>query len=121
MNIAELPDIQPFSLCKADKDKLLDTTLTSLSRHHYTYCEPYRKMMESIGFDPKNNYHFVDLMFLPVRLFGMIDLCSVPKEEIIRTLTSSGTSGQMRSQIFLLNYNKHFLGCCSKKKFNLFK
>lgn len=101
MNIAELPDIQPYSLRKADKEKLLDATLTSLSRHHYACCAPYRKMMDSIGFDPKRDYHYVDLMFLPVQLFKMIELCSVPKEEIVRTLTSSGTSGQIRSLIFL--------------------
>ncbi|MCX6286374.1 MAG: acyl-protein synthetase [Bacteroidetes bacterium] len=101
MNIAELPDIQPYSLRKADKEKLLNTTLTSLSRHHYAYCAPYRKMMDGIGFDPKKDYHYVDLMFLPVQLFGMIELCSAPKEEIVRTLTSSGTSGQARSLIFL--------------------
>ena len=101
MNVDEILDIQPFSLGKADKEKLLDATLTSLSRHHYACCAPYRKMMNSIGFDPERDYHYVDLMFLPVQLFKMIELCSVPKEEIVRTLTSSGTSGQMRSLIFL--------------------
>jgi phenylacetate-coenzyme A ligase PaaK-like adenylate-forming protein len=101
MNIAELPDIQPYSLRKADKEKLLDATLTSLSRHHYACCAPYRKMMDSIGFDPQRDYHYVDLMFLPVQLFKIIELCSVPKEEIVRTLTSSGTTGQTRSLIFL--------------------
>jgi phenylacetate-coenzyme A ligase PaaK-like adenylate-forming protein len=101
MNIAELPDIQPYSLHKADKEKLLEPILTSLSRHHYANCASYRKMMDGIGFDPKKDYPAVDLMFLPVQLFGMIELCSVPKEEIVRTLTSSGTSGQARSLIFL--------------------
>ncbi|MCX6246944.1 MAG: acyl-protein synthetase [Bacteroidetes bacterium] len=101
MSIAELPDIQPYSLKKAEKEKLLSSYLTSLSQHHYACCEPYRKMMDGIGFDPKKDYHSIDLMFLPVQLFGMIELCSVPKEEIIRTLTSSGTSGQARSLIYL--------------------
>jgi len=101
MNITELPDIQPYSLRKAEKEKLLDSTLTSLSRHHYAHCAPYRKMMDGIGFDPQKDYHYSDLMFLPVKLFGGMELCSVPKEEIIRTLMSSGTSGQARSLIFL--------------------
>jgi phenylacetate-coenzyme A ligase PaaK-like adenylate-forming protein len=101
MNIAELLDIQPFSLHKTEKRKFLDTALTSLSRHHYAHCAPYRKMMNGIGFDPHKDYHYEDLMFLPVQLFGRMELCSVPKEEIVRTLTSSGTSGQARSCIFL--------------------
>jgi len=101
MNLAELPDIPPYSLHKADKEKLLNTYLNSLSRHHYACCEPYRKMMDGIGFDSEKEYHYVYLMFLPVQLFKMIELYSVPKEQITTTLTSSGTSGQMRSLIFL--------------------
>jgi phenylacetate-coenzyme A ligase PaaK-like adenylate-forming protein len=101
MNIPELPDIQPYSLRRADKEKFLDTTLTSLSRHHYANCVPYRKMMDGMGFDPRKDYRYTDLMFLPVQLFGLMDLYSVPKEDIYRTLTSSGTSGNARSRIFL--------------------
>lgn len=101
MNVDEILDIQPFSLGKADKEKLLDATLTSLSRYHYSNCLPYWKMMDSIGFDIEREYHYVDLAFLPVQLFKIFELFSVPKEEIVRTLTSSGTSGQMRSLIFL--------------------
>lgn len=101
MNIVELLEIQPFSLGKADKEKLLDSHLTSLSRHHYACCESYRKMMDSIGFDPEKDYPYIELQFLPVQLFKMIELCSVPKDKIIKTLTSSGTSGQKRSLIFL--------------------
>ena len=101
MNITELPDIKPYSLGKVKKKNFLNQFLTSLSRHHYNCCTPYRKMMDSIGFDPAKDYHFTDLMFLPVQLFKMFELYSVPKEEIVKTLTSSGTSGQKRSQVFL--------------------
>src|ERR1039457_5984975 len=101
MNIAELLDIQPYSLGRAAKEKLLSPYLTALSRHHYACCEPYRKMMDGIGFDPEKEYNYHNLPFLPVQLFKMLELCSVPKEEIVKTLISSGTSGQMKSRIFL--------------------
>ena len=39
--------------------------------------------------------------FLPVRLFKEFELRSVPKEEIAKTMTSSGTTGQQKSQIFV--------------------
>src|SRR4029079_15723166 len=39
--------------------------------------------------------------FLPVRLFKLFDLRSVPDGEIIKTLTSSGTTGQAVSRIAL--------------------
>ena len=56
MNTAQLPDIRPYSLGRADKEKLLDKTLTSLSRHHYAHCAPYWKMMDGTGFDPGKDY-----------------------------------------------------------------
>jgi phenylacetate-coenzyme A ligase PaaK-like adenylate-forming protein len=101
MNISEILDIQPYSLKKADKEKLLSPYLTNLSRFHYEHCEPFKKMMDGVGFDTHTNYHYYDLPFLPVRLFKMFDLCSVPKEDIVKTMTSSGTSGQAVSKIFL--------------------
>src|ERR1035438_10031153 len=101
MNVSKLLDIEPYSLGGADKEKILSTYLTFLSRHHYACCEPFRKMMDGIGFDPDKDYPSYNLPFLPVQLFKKLELCSVPKEEIIKTLTSSGTSHQLRSHIFL--------------------
>jgi hypothetical protein len=44
---------------------------------------------------------------IPVRLFKEYDLLSVPKEEIVKTMTSSGTTGQSVSKIFLSKENTH--------------
>jgi phenylacetate-coenzyme A ligase PaaK-like adenylate-forming protein len=101
MNLSDLPDIQPYSLRRPEKEKFFDPILNSLTRHYYSSCKPYRKMMDSMDLDPGKDYHPADLMFLPVRLFKQFELCSVPKAEIVKTLTSSGTSGRQRSQIFL--------------------
>ncbi len=101
MSPRELPDISPFSLGKAEKERFLSASLMELTRHHIDNCPPYRKMMESIGFDPRQDYPYTELMFLPVQLFKRMEMISVPREAIIRTLTSSGTSGQARSKIFL--------------------
>jgi phenylacetate-coenzyme A ligase PaaK-like adenylate-forming protein len=46
-----------------------------------------------------------DLPFLPVRLFKHLDLLSVSREQVFKTLTSSGTSGQAVSRIFLARDN----------------
>jgi phenylacetate-coenzyme A ligase PaaK-like adenylate-forming protein len=101
MEIAEILDIQPYSLNKAEKEQLLSSCLTELSRYHYAHCMPYKKMMDSINYDANKDYSYYDLPFLPVRLFKMFDLYSVKKEEIIKTMTSSGTSGQAVSKIYL--------------------
>ena len=101
MEITEILNIPPYSLNKTEKGKLFNSFLTGLSRYHYSNCTPYREMMNSIGFDPKKNYCYSDLPFLPVQLFKTTELHTAPKNEIIKTLSSSGTSGQATSKVFL--------------------
>jgi len=101
MELAEILDIQPYSLNKTEKERILNSFLMDLSRYHYEHCLPYRKMMDSINFDINRDYSYSELPFLPVRLFKMFELNSIPKEDIVKTMTSSGTSGQAVSRIFL--------------------
>ena len=42
-----------------------------------------------------------DIPFLPVSIFKEMDLRSIPEEEVFKVITSSGTSGQRPSRIFL--------------------
>ena len=51
-------------------------------------------MLESAGYDSQKLCSYKELPFLPVRLFKELDLRSVPKEEVVKTMTSSGTTGQ---------------------------
>jgi len=101
MEAFDIFETPPYSLNKVAKEEILSFYLSRLSHHHYLSCELYRKMMDGVGYNPHLDYHFTDLPFLPVRLFKMMDLCSVPKEEVVKTMTSSGTSGQAVSRIFL--------------------
>lgn len=101
MELTEILDIPPYSLNKIEKGKLLSSYLTSLSRHHYQNCTEFRKMMNSINYDLGKDYIYTELPFLPVRLFKMFELSSIAKEDVVKTMTSSGTSGQAVSRIFL--------------------
>ncbi len=58
-------------------------------------------MLNSLKYDFKGVSHLSDIPFFPVRLFKMFDLYSIPQEEIFKTITSSGTTGQAVSKIFL--------------------
>ena len=58
-------------------------------------------MIDCIGTNIDDITEFVDIPFLPVRLFKEMDLYSVDKELIFKTMTSSGTTGQMVSKIHL--------------------
>ena len=101
MDINEILEIAPYSLSKEQKHALLNERLHELTRKHYEHCEPYRKMMDAMGLDMNNLPDYEKLPFLPVRLFKEFELRSVPKEEVVKTMTSSGTTGQQVSRIFL--------------------
>ena len=58
-------------------------------------------MMDSVGFDINTKCNYTKIPFLPVRLFKMFELFSTPMENIIKTMTSSGTSGQAVAKILL--------------------
>jgi len=101
LQLADILEIPPYALCRQEKEKLLDPYFSTLTRYHYTHCDPYRKMMNAMDFKVNIDHHYTDIPFLPVRLFKMFDLFSVPEDEIFKTVTSSGTSGQAVSRIFL--------------------
>ena len=58
-------------------------------------------MLEAIDFDVNKVASYKDLPFLPVRLFKEMNLRSVPQEDVVKTMTSSGTTGQAVSKIYL--------------------
>lgn len=101
MNLDELLQCDPYSLSKDEKMKMLTLELKELTKLHYQNSEKYKRMMDAIGLEINSISSYTDLPFLPVRMFKELELLSVPSEEIIKTMTSSGTSGQQVSKIFL--------------------
>lgn len=91
---------EPFGLAAAEKQALLLDTLNQLTAWHSERCTPYGHMRERMfAAGPARTRE--ELPYLPVRLFKTLDLASAPKSEIIKTLTSSGTTGQAVSRISL--------------------
>jgi len=101
MTLEYLLNTSPFSLNKANKAQFYDDYFKELTRYHYENCLPYKKMLDSLGFDIGASINYSEIPFLPVRLFKMFDLYSTSQENIVKTMTSSGTSGQAVSKIFL--------------------
>ena len=101
MDLADILNIPPYSLDKNDKRELLNSYLNELSKFHYNNCPYYNKIIESTSFNIENKVCYTELPFLPVRLFKMFELKSIGNNEVIKTMTSSGTSGQAVSRIFL--------------------
>lgn len=69
-----------------------------LTEHHKTNCEEYRKIID--GMFPREVTCFEDAPYMYVSLFKEMDLLSIPRDKVHRTLTSSGTSGR-QSKIFI--------------------
>jgi len=89
-----------FSWPAARKTSVLVSALAELDRHHEENCAEYRKMKRVLNHVPE--FRAVeDFPFLPVRLFKMYDLRSAAEQRSSKTMTSSGTTGQAVSRIFI--------------------
>lgn len=93
--------IPPYSLAREEKRALLLERLRALTALHYAQCEPYRQMLDAQSVVPATIDNIESLPFLPVSLFKTLTLKSIPEEDVVKTMTSSGTTGQQVSRIFL--------------------
>jgi hypothetical protein len=93
----------PYALPQADKRAILTERARELTRWHYERCEAYRNLLDRI-FGGRRALQFErleDAPYLPVSLFKTRELRSVAPGEVVKTLTSSGTTGQAVSRIYL--------------------
>lgn len=93
----------PYGLPQKEKRALLTERARELTRLHYERCERYRDLIDRIfgGARALEFEQLEDAPFLPVSLFKTRELRSVPPDEVVKTLTSSGTSGQPPSRVYL--------------------
>jgi len=94
-------ELEPYALNREAKEKLVTSELLILTDYHYNNCEFYKNILNSLGYSKHNVKSIEDFPFLPVRLFKELDLKSIPDDKIFKTMTSSGTTGQAVSKIFL--------------------
>ena len=101
MRFDDFLQMPPYALLQAEKQDMLTQRLLELTEHHRTHCAAYARVLCSMGYDAHSVQACTDLPFLPVRLFKEVELRSVPKEDVVKTMTSSGTTGQAVSRIYL--------------------
>jgi phenylacetate-coenzyme A ligase PaaK-like adenylate-forming protein len=97
----KLPDIPLYSFNKEIKSEFFLKRILNLFDHHCENNDDFRKMMSAVKYNGNNISSVDELPFIPVRLFKMFELRSVPVNQIVKTMTSSGTTGQAVSKIFL--------------------
>jgi hypothetical protein len=98
-----LLELPPYGLSQAEKRARLLPMLRELTEHHARRCLPYRNVLDRVfgGADRLRIDQLEDVPFVPVTLFKTHALSSVPESEVVKVLTSSGTTGQAPSRVFL--------------------
>lgn len=101
INPDETLSIPPYSLEQNEKTELFNTELKELTIFHADKCNEYKKILQALTINPKQITDYSQIPFLPVRLFKEYELKSIPKDEVFKVMTSSGTTGQAVSKIYL--------------------
>jgi hypothetical protein len=100
-NIIETALDQPYAEAPSRKAERFLQEMNCLTAFHAERCPPYQRILQA-GFGGQTRFERLsELPALPVRLFKELALSSVPSEQVVKTLSSSGTSGQRPSRIFL--------------------
>ena len=95
MSIENFLDQNPFSLNLKEKKDFFYKYFKVLNNFHLKNSKEFKLLSSKVNLK-KNNFTFV-----PVSLFKTHNLISINKNEIFKTLLSSGTSNKGNSKIFL--------------------
>jgi hypothetical protein len=101
MDEFSLLQYEPFSLTTDEKDAVLLAELNKLHTFHYQHSEVYKGVVNNVftGYSPATS--ITELPFLPVSSFKRHSIKSISDPEVFKVLTSSGTTGQSVSRIYL--------------------
>lgn len=101
MELDKLINIEQFSLSHIDKQLYMTKLLKDLDQFHKNHSVTYQKIVEGLFAENEAVNSIEDLPFLPVSSFKNHVIKSISDEEIFKILTSSGTTGQQVSKIYL--------------------
>ncbi len=96
-----LPEFELYSLSKIEKKEFFFNRIKNLFKLHYDKSVDFKNMMDASNRGLFEVDSLESFPFLPVRLFKLLTLKSVSDNEVIKTMMSSGTSGQAVSKIYL--------------------
>jgi len=93
---------KPYGLDQIEKESTLLPLLSELTQSHNAACPEYSKVLKALNYSSTFDFSSIDeIPFLPVRLFKEYKLASIADDDVIKVLTSSGTTSQSVSKIYL--------------------
>lgn len=93
-------ELPPFGVSSSEKSTWLLQQLNQLTEQHRTSCEPYRNILNGMHWTAEAQ-QLSEVPYIAARLFKMLRLSCVAQDKVFKTLTSSGTTSQVVSQIVL--------------------
>lgn len=94
-------DRDPYAESPPSKEARLLSELNELIAHHVEHCPEYARILRAAHDGYVQYDSLAKMPSLPVRVFKELELVSVSRESVVKTLTSSGTTSQRPSRIFL--------------------
>ncbi len=101
MSHEALLTLKPYGLGREEKRELFSQVVHELTEHHRKACPEYGNLLRVLGCPEGALLPAEQLPMVPVSLFKEMDLKSIPDEEVFKCITSSGTSGQAVSKLYL--------------------
>lgn len=100
MNYESILQLDAFSTTQSVKEEVFLPYLNELTLFHKNHSNAYQSILNAFGVN-KEFQTISEVPFLPVSLFKELELKSVESSDIFKTMTSSGTTGQAVSKIYL--------------------
>jgi len=101
MQLDDLLNARQFSLYQVEKVKAMLGILKDLHEHHISNSHAYREICDRVFATALQLASTEDLPFIPVSAFKNHQLMSIKDADVFKVLTSSGTTGQSVSRIYL--------------------
>lgn len=101
MDLNELIKHNPFNHLNNDQNNFFLNEIISLSKYHYHYCIEYKKIIDSYKIDLNQIRQLKEVPYIPVNLFKYYNLISIKDKKDLKVITSSGTSGNYNSKVFI--------------------
>jgi hypothetical protein len=101
IDFSEIADKEIYSIDNIRQQKSFLNYITQLCNYHTKRCKDYNEIVSVLFSNWPNTSTLEQIPYIPIRLFKQLDLISIERQYIFKTVTSSGTSSDRLSRIYL--------------------